>query len=267
MRLRLTLHSSSPLQGTVEVLDGTRRGAWWELLNGSSAAGAGALGGRWQLAQEWAVSAQNTRGRRKYGSHILYFEPLDAAYRGVVLCVHGGEATTVENAAPAQHVLGLDDRQLQSLVRAIGAERPVVLELRAAGFFARLFGRRRRHHVEEDDTSGLDGDDSTVPFLLSSTSSSAGRDDAGPSEAPFRGHGGQFGGGGADGSWGDGHDTRAAALPLIVDPFASDGSHPSSHHGAHDSGSHHGGHDPGGHDASGSDASSDWGSSDGSTSY
>jgi hypothetical protein len=262
MRLRVTLHGSSPHQGTVEVVDGARRGAWWELASGSSAAAAGPLGGRWQLAQEWAVPAQNERGRRKYGSHILYFEPLDAAYHGVVLCVHGGEATTVENAAPAQHVLELDDRALQSLVRMIGAERPVLLELRAAGFFARLFGRRRRSR-DDDGASDLAGDDATVPFLLSSTTSS--NDLA--SEAPFQGHGGHFGGAGADGSWGDGHDTRAAALPLIVDPFASDGGH-HGHHGGHDSSGHDaGGYDAGGYDPGESGAGGDWDSSDGSTSY
>jgi hypothetical protein len=253
--------------GNIEIVDGTRRGAWWELVSGSSAGSAGALGGRWQLAQEWAVPAQNTRARRKYGAIILYFEPLDAVYQGVVLCIHGGEATTVENAAPAQHVLELGDRDLQSLVRMIGGERPVTLELRAAGFFARLFGRRRRTSSAADESSDLDGDDATVPFLLSSTSSSSSRADDG-SEAPFQGHGGEFRGGGAHASWSDGHDTRAE-LPLIVDPFASDGgsaswaSHSSSHHGGHDSG----GYDSSASDSGGSDPGSDWGSSDGSTSY
>ena len=266
MRLRVTVHRSSPLVGDLEVIDGTGRGAWWELVNGWSVGGAGPLGGRWQLAQEWAVPAQNERARRKYGTFILYFEPLAAVHQNVVLCLHGGEASTVENAAPAQHVLKLDDRALQSLVRVIGGERPVLLELRAAGLFARLFGRRRRTR-DADASSALDGDDATVPFLLSSTC--GGSSAADPSEAPFQGHGGEFGGGGADASWSDGHDTRSA-LPLIVDPFANDAVRESR--AFDDSSSHHGGHDASGSDSSGSDSSgsdssSDSGSSDGSTSY
>ena len=198
------------------------------------------LPGAYTMKKIEMLPEHDTAAIAQYGRGIIFFEPAShKAARGKpsdsatgLLALHGGMTDGDGRLLPTRGSLRVPNDELEAILGMLKDGQAAILNIREEkiGFFRRLFAPRIGGLRPDADTSSFFDDRDTRWAAFSHTQ--ADRSDADrPDDTPSFFGGGGSGGGGASRSF-DGPADRiasekgreAADMPVIIDPFSSQGS-------------------------------------------